>query len=121
MLAEAMMALLLGIDANDEGKTEAVLHFYTIILSSIPTLDPSQNSDAAGSRLPLYVEDWSEELLARLLALLENLDTGLGANHGTDQGRNGSECAQTPNASAFLVKRVSWLGKISLVRACAVW
>ncbi|GAX74187.1 hypothetical protein CEUSTIGMA_g1636.t1 [Chlamydomonas eustigma] len=110
ILAEAMMALLPGIDANDEGKTEAVLHLYTIILSSIPTLDPSHDSAAAGDKLPLYVEDWSEELLARILALLENLDTGLGANHGTDQGRGGPEGAQTANASAFLIKQGSLLG-----------
>lgn len=32
------MAVLPGIDANDEGKTAAVFQFYTAVLSSIPTL-----------------------------------------------------------------------------------
>lgn len=38
VVAEAMMAVLPGIDANDEGKTAAVFQFYTAVLSSIPTL-----------------------------------------------------------------------------------
>ena len=38
MLSEAMMALLPGIDANDEGKTEAVMHFFTAVLACVPSL-----------------------------------------------------------------------------------
>lgn len=38
VLADAMMALLPGLDANDERKTCAVFRFYTIVLSSIPGL-----------------------------------------------------------------------------------
>jgi hypothetical protein len=38
VIAEAMMAVLPGIDANDEAKTAAVFQFYTAVLSSIPAL-----------------------------------------------------------------------------------
>jgi len=96
VIAEAMMAVLPGIDANDEAKTAAVFQFYTAVLSSIPALhgladedeDPStaiggdagfdlptsprsMNVDgvdsAAGNsgpvyRLPLYLEDWVEQV-----------------------------------------------------------
>lgn len=38
-LASAMMALLPGIDANDEHKALAVFRFYTVLLSSLPTIE----------------------------------------------------------------------------------
>ena len=83
------MALLPGIDANDEGKTEAVLHLYTSVLASVPSLEQGEDGGGkypGGIVLPLYAEEWSEELLSRLLALIENIDTGPGANRGADQG-----------------------------------
>jgi hypothetical protein len=61
LVAEAMMAVLPGIDANDEAKTAAVFQFYTAVLSSIPhlvglsdeDLDPEQPDPAAvGYDLP---------------------------------------------------------------------
>lgn len=123
MLAEAMMALLPGIDANDEAKTDAVLHLYASVLASVPRLgEPGEDAEegryavedaeerrwgpptpAQGSgrgsahgqpegaqpegaiaplTLPLYADEWSDEFLSRLLALLENLDTGPGAQVG---------------------------------------
>jgi hypothetical protein len=39
VLADAMMALLPGLDANDEHKALAVLRFYTTVLSSLPSLE----------------------------------------------------------------------------------
>eukprot|EP00798_Chlamydomonas_sp_ICE-L_P021953 gene21953-29001_t len=85
LLAEAMMALLPGIDANDETKTSSVLHFYTMVLSSVSSLgaDEGEGGSREGLRLPLYVDEWAEELMNRLLALLYNLDTGPG--HRADQ------------------------------------
>jgi hypothetical protein len=51
VIAEAMMAVLPGIDANDEAKTAAVFQFYTAVLSSIPALHgAAEEEDAA----PVY-------------------------------------------------------------------
>lgn len=38
LLAEALMAVLPGIDANDEQKTMAVMQLYTTVLSCLPVL-----------------------------------------------------------------------------------
>jgi hypothetical protein len=40
-----MMAVLPGIDANDEAKTAAVFQFYTAVLSSIPALHGAAEED----------------------------------------------------------------------------
>lgn len=43
------MAVLPGIDANDEAKTAAVFQFYTAVLSSIPALHGlAEEDDEAG-------------------------------------------------------------------------
>lgn len=96
-----MMAVLPGIDANDEAKTAAVFQFYTAVLSSIPALhgaaeeeddaapvygsaegggssmDGVEYAAAAGSngssgsrnapvyRLPLYLDDWVDQVRAK--------------------------------------------------------
>ncbi|WIA33391.1 hypothetical protein OEZ86_006527 [Tetradesmus obliquus] len=119
VIAEAMMAVLPGIDANDEAKTAAVFQFYTAVLSSIPALhgaaeeeddaapvygsvegggssmDGVEYAAAAGSngssgsrnapvyRLPLYLDDWVDQVMERLFTLLGNLDTGP-SHRGTD-------------------------------------
>ena len=105
-----MMALLPGIDANDEDKTEAVLQLYTMVLASVPSLTGGDDAGGGigGLVLPLYAEEWSEELLSRLLSLIENVDTGPGANRGTDQG-TGAQGGQATGASDFLVKQGSLL------------
>ncbi len=36
LLAEALVALLPGLDANDETKTLAVIHLYAAVLSTAP-------------------------------------------------------------------------------------
>jgi len=46
LLAEALMALLPGIDANDEHKTMAVMHLYTSVLSSLPLLAQAGGEEA---------------------------------------------------------------------------
>lgn len=66
-----MLAVLPGIDANDEAKTAAVFQFYVAVLSSLPALrgldDDDDDDDSSGSRgsayvLPLYLEDWAEQV-----------------------------------------------------------
>ena len=42
VLAQSMMALLPGIDANDEHKAQSVFHFYVVALSSLPVIEVSQ-------------------------------------------------------------------------------
>lgn len=123
MIAEAMMALLPGIDANDEDKTEAVLHLYTMVLASVPSLtggDDAGGGSGGGLVLPLYAEEWSEELLGRLLSLIENVDTGPGANRGTDQG-TGAQGGQAAGASDFLVKQGSLLSPLFGLLIDKVW
>ena len=41
ILAQSMMALLPGIDANDEHKVQAVFRFYVVALSSLPVIQVS--------------------------------------------------------------------------------
>ena len=36
-----MMALLPGIDANDEHKAQSVFHFYVVAFSSLPVIEVS--------------------------------------------------------------------------------
>ncbi|KAF6261252.1 hypothetical protein COO60DRAFT_1625449, partial [Scenedesmus sp. NREL 46B-D3] len=123
VIAEAMMAVLPGIDANDEAKTAAVFQFYTAVLSSIPALHGAAEEEDAGPvygsaeggcsmegvefgtaggaasggngngsngtgaavyRLPLYLDDWVDQVMERLFTLLGNLDTGP-SHRGTDQ------------------------------------
>ncbi|BDA49513.1 probable proteasome activator complex subunit 4 [Coccomyxa sp. Obi] len=69
VLADAMMALLPGLDANDERKTCAVFRFYTTVLSSIPALKADQPG------LPLPTEAWLEELLSLIFRMLCNLES----------------------------------------------
>lgn len=38
VLAQSMVALLPGIDANDEHKAQAVFRFYVVALSSLPVI-----------------------------------------------------------------------------------
>ncbi|MEW5319322.1 MAG: hypothetical protein WDW38_010482 [Sanguina aurantia] len=101
MIAEAMMSVLPGIDANDEAKTAAVFRFYSAVLASLPCLptpgDPDFETTPATAtsgmvtpayRLPLYVEEWAEEVVSRVLALLQNLDSGL-SHRGSDEAAQG--------------------------------
>eukprot|EP00983_Pelagomonas_calceolata_P115696 1160224-Pelagomonas_calceolata.AAC.14 len=46
LLAEALMVLLPGIDANDEQKTMAVMQLYTTALSSLPMLAQAGDEEA---------------------------------------------------------------------------
>lgn len=49
LVAEALLAVLPGIDANDEGKTSAVLHLYASVLSSVPRLRGAGDGDDDGN------------------------------------------------------------------------
>ena len=42
------------------------------------------DANAAGFQLPLYAEEWVEELLSRIFATLSNLEN---PNHGDDSAR----------------------------------
>ena len=44
ILAQSMMALLPGIDANDEHKAQAVFRFYVVALSSLPVIQVGPGS-----------------------------------------------------------------------------
>ena len=92
LVAEAMVAVLPAIDANDEAKTAAALQLYTAVLASVPALRGADTDDAdlhpldrtasgapLAPRLPLYLEDWLDQVLERCLLLLANLDGGPGA------------------------------------------
>ena len=46
VLAQSMMALLPGIDANDEHKAQSVFHFYVVAFSSLPVIEVSQQFGA---------------------------------------------------------------------------
>ncbi len=135
LIAEAMMAVLPGIDANDEAKTAAVFQFYSAVLASVPILgtDSAEDDDdnpmaameggasthAAGSaasvaapaaalRLPLYVHEWVDMVLERIFTLLQNLDTGPGARADEIYGK--------PD----LLVRTSYLGKVRAVLTSSV-
>jgi hypothetical protein len=71
-----MMAVLPGIDANDESKTAAVFQFYTAVMASLPVLRGIEEEEEGGEggglqgqagsttcyKLPLYLEDWVEQV-----------------------------------------------------------
>ena len=86
----------------------------TKILATPPPQQPQEGgSSGTGPEplvLPLYAEEWCDELLTRLLALIENIDTGPGANRGTDQG-SGATGGEAAGAADFLVKQVGGDGE----------
>ena len=61
VLAQSMMALLPGIDANDEHKAQSVFHFYVVAFSSLPVIEVSQQHtpfcQPLRSTLVVYVWD----------------------------------------------------------------
>ena len=61
VLAQSMMALLPGIDANDEHKAQSVFHFYVVAFSSLPVIEASQQHtpfcQPLQSTLVVYVWD----------------------------------------------------------------
>lgn len=63
------MAVLPGIDANDEAKTAAVFQYFTAVLASLPALRGADTeegdlapADVGAPQLPLYLEDWLEQV-----------------------------------------------------------
>ena len=63
------MATLPAIDANDEPKSLAAFRFYCCALGSV-----GQLPEAPTQALPLYTDEWVEELLSRCFAIITNLD-----------------------------------------------
>lgn len=94
-IAQAMMDVLPGLDANDPSKTTNVFRFYAAVFYSVPSLDPQSGT---GIVLPLDVELWAEEFLSRLFVLLENLE---GPEAHADQSHTTEKFA---NAGTFLSK-----------------
>ena len=85
LLSASMTTLLPGLDANDLPKTKAVLHFFITVLLSVPRLgEPSEGSDAQGPQvgglcLPLFLDEWSEEVVSKLIGLIENQEPATGS------------------------------------------
>ena len=68
-----MMALLPGIDANDEHKAQSVFHFYVVAFSSLPVIEVSQHAYLAfhPSGCPIGIH---MEVMADAAPLLLSLD-----------------------------------------------
>ena len=96
-VAQAMMDVLPGLDANDISKTGTVFRFYASILFNVPSLGITPSK---GLTLPLDVELWSEEFLSRILVLLENME---GPEARTDQSHT---TETTSSTGTFLGKDV---------------
>ncbi|KAL0043408.1 hypothetical protein WJX79_003790 [Trebouxia sp. C0005] len=95
-VAGAMMATLPGIDANDPRKTLACFRFYSVVLSSVGTLQSGPGS------LPLYTEEWVEELLSRVFGILGNLEAPqTRSDHAAVQG-NATSAAS--DSASFLLE-----------------
>ncbi|KAL0045726.1 hypothetical protein WJX82_002854 [Trebouxia sp. C0006] len=95
-VAGAMLATLPGIDANDPRKTLACFRFYSVVLSSVGTLQSGPGS------LPLYTEEWVEELLSRVFGILGNLEAPqTRSDHAAVQG-NASSAAS--DSASFLLE-----------------
>ena len=97
-IAQAMMDLLPGLDANDPSKTGTILRFYAAVLFSLPSFDP--RTSHKGRLLPLDIEIWAEEFLSRILVLLENME---GPEARTDESHTTETTAST---GTFLSKDV---------------
>ncbi|KAL4431419.1 hypothetical protein ABPG75_006675 [Micractinium tetrahymenae] len=84
-VASALMATLPAIDANDEPKSLAAFRFYCCVLGSV-----GQLPEAPTPALPLYTEEWVEELLSRCFAIITNLDS---PEHRGEHGAQGQKLA----------------------------
>jgi hypothetical protein len=88
VVAEAMMAVLPGIDANDEAKTAAVFQFYTAVLASLPALrgqDPDDDDGLEGA--PLFFSEGEGEALGLRLGSRWGTEGSEGAARGGKSAR----------------------------------
>lgn len=71
VVANAMMATLPGIDANDPAKTLACFRLYCGILSSVGGFAGlgQESHDFPSCPLPLYTEEWVDEFLVSILEI----------------------------------------------------
>ena len=74
----AMNATLPGIDANDPPKSLAVFRLYCSVLSCVGQL--SENG------MCLYSEEWANDLLGRIFAVITNVDSPDGGEHTSHAG-----------------------------------
>lgn len=87
VVGQIMMALLPCIDASDESKTRAALKFYMTVLASIQRLPGPDVEGPSPLTGALDTEAWVSELISRLLALLEGLESGSASGlRATDEG-----------------------------------
>ncbi|KAL3134782.1 hypothetical protein ABBQ32_007768 [Trebouxia sp. C0010 RCD-2024] len=94
-VAAAMMATLPGIDANDPRKTLACFRLYCVVLSSV-------GIHGEPGSLPLYTEEWVEELLARVFSILANLEAPqTRSDHAAVQG---NASAPASDSASFLLE-----------------
>ncbi len=61
LVSEALMAVLPGLDANDETKTVAVLTFFVAVLSAVPRLRGAGDGEPGGEEEAEAARDEEEE------------------------------------------------------------
>ena len=85
-LGAAMMALLPGIDANDQKKTMVTVSFYLSVLSNCVAFTgadlPAEEGDGV-LQLGLYCEDFVVALLGRVFGVIGALEVTAGSADGT--------------------------------------
>ena len=79
LVADAMMATLPGIDANDPPKTLACFRLYCGIFSSVGSISGlgQEAQDLAVCPLPLYTEEWVDEFLVRTTCVLNSIGSSI--------------------------------------------
>ena len=97
-LVAALSAVLPGLDANDSSKA---MRSMTFICSALSACAPADRAAAkGGGALPLPWDEWSEELLTRVLLLMSHVDEGRGP-----PGREGeSDAAALEDPGSFLME-----------------
>jgi hypothetical protein len=83
-LGSAMMALLPGIDANDQDKTMATLGFYLSVLSNCVRFTGVEAPDQEGAlQLGFCAEDFVIGFLQRIFGAIGDLEVTAGSADGT--------------------------------------
>ena len=100
-LGEAMMALLPGIDANDQDKSMATISFYLAVLSNCVAftgVDQPAEEGTGVLQLGFCAEDFVIGFLQRLFGVIGDLEVTAGSADGTT-GSDGCvvrfECCST--------------------------